>query len=109
MGVRNTYIILVGKSEEKKPNGRLNSNIKINIRNTDLRGCGLDSSGSVEGPMAGSCEYGNEHSVSIKGGEFLDLLSVLLAFQKRLLNGVSYWGSCIKLSGDLIFVCVSLI
>jgi hypothetical protein len=28
----------------------------------------MDSSGSVYGPMAGSCEHGNEHSVSIKVG-----------------------------------------
>jgi hypothetical protein len=34
--------------------------------------CGLDSSGSGWGPMAGSCEHGNERSGSIKGGEFLD-------------------------------------
>jgi len=26
--------------------------------------------------MAGSCEHGNEHSVSIKGREFIDSLSV---------------------------------
>jgi hypothetical protein len=31
-----------------------------------LRDCGLDSSGSGLGPVAGSCEHGNE------GGEFLD-------------------------------------
>jgi hypothetical protein len=29
--------------------------------------------------VAGSCEHGNEHSGSIKFGEFLDYLSVLLA------------------------------
>jgi hypothetical protein len=34
--------------------------------------CGLDSCGSEYGPVAGSCEHGNEHSASIKGGEFLD-------------------------------------
>jgi hypothetical protein len=34
--------------------------------------CGLDSSGSGEGPVAGSCEHGNEPSGSIKGGEFFD-------------------------------------
>jgi hypothetical protein len=27
------------------------------------------------GPVAGSCEHGNEPSVSIKGGEFLDWLN----------------------------------
>jgi hypothetical protein len=31
--------------------------------------------------VAGSCEHGNEHSGSIKGGEFLDQLSVLLDSQ----------------------------
>jgi hypothetical protein len=34
--------------------------------------CGLDSSGSGYGPMAGSCERGNKFSCSIKGGKFLD-------------------------------------
>jgi hypothetical protein len=33
---------------------------------------GLDSSGSVQGPVEGSCEYGDELPGSIKGGEFLD-------------------------------------
>jgi len=33
---------------------------------------GLDSSGSGKGPVAGSCEQGNEPSGSIKGGEFVD-------------------------------------
>jgi hypothetical protein len=33
---------------------------------------GLDASGSGYGPVAGSCEHGNEHSVSIKGEESLD-------------------------------------
>jgi len=28
--------------------------------------------GSEEGPVAGSCEHGNEASGSVKGGEFLD-------------------------------------
>jgi hypothetical protein len=36
---------------------------------------GLDSSGSGQGQVAGSCEHGNEPSCSIKGGEFIDLLS----------------------------------
>jgi hypothetical protein len=32
----------------------------------------LDSSGSGQGPVAGSCEHGNEISVSMKDGKFLD-------------------------------------
>jgi hypothetical protein len=35
-------------------------------------GCGLDSFGSGQGQVAGSCEHGNEPSGSIKYGEFLD-------------------------------------
>jgi hypothetical protein len=30
----------------------------------------LDSSGSEQGPVAGSCEHGNEPAGSIKGAEF---------------------------------------
>jgi len=33
--------------------------------------CGLDSSGSREGPVVGSCERGNEHSFSAFDGKFL--------------------------------------
>jgi hypothetical protein len=33
--------------------------------------CGLDSSGSGQGPVAGCCENGNEPLDSIKSGEFL--------------------------------------
>jgi len=35
-------------------------------------GHGLHRSDSGEGPVAGTCECGNELSVSIKCGEFLD-------------------------------------
>jgi hypothetical protein len=34
-------------------------------------GCGPDSSGSGQGPVAASCEKGNEPSGFIKGGKFL--------------------------------------
>jgi hypothetical protein len=33
---------------------------------------GLDSAGSGEGKVAGSCVFGNELSGSVKCGEFLD-------------------------------------
>jgi hypothetical protein len=33
---------------------------------------GLDVSGSGSGPVAGSCEHGNEHSGSLKCGEILE-------------------------------------
>jgi hypothetical protein len=37
-----------------------------------VESCGLDASGSGQGPVAGSSEHGNEPSGSIKGEEFLD-------------------------------------
>jgi hypothetical protein len=38
------------------------------------RGCGLDS-GLWLSPVAGACEDDNEHSGSVKGGQFVDHLS----------------------------------
>jgi hypothetical protein len=40
-----------------------------------LCGYGLNSSASGEGPLAGCFEHSSERSDSIKGGEFIDLLS----------------------------------
>jgi hypothetical protein len=40
-----------------------------------VRRHGLEPSGSGHGPVAGSCEHGNQLSGSIQGGEFLDWLS----------------------------------
>jgi hypothetical protein len=37
-------------------------------------GCGVDSCGSGQEPVACPCEHGNEHSSSIKGESFVDLL-----------------------------------
>jgi hypothetical protein len=37
-----------------------------------VRGCGLDASVSGQGPVAVSCEYCNDPSSSINGGEFFD-------------------------------------
>ena len=37
-------------------------------------GCGLDQAGSGQGQVAGTCEYSNEPSRSIKCREFLDQL-----------------------------------
>jgi hypothetical protein len=39
-----------------------------------VTGCGMDSTGSGEDPVADSCEHGNEPSGSIKRGEFLQQL-----------------------------------
>jgi hypothetical protein len=34
--------------------------------------CDLDSSGSGQGPVAGSCDHHSEFSDSIEGGKFLE-------------------------------------
>jgi hypothetical protein len=44
----------------------------MDLRETGLGGRGLTYSGSGYGPVAASCQHGNELSGSIKGGEFLD-------------------------------------
>jgi hypothetical protein len=46
--------------------------------------------------VAGSCEHGNEPLSSIKCGEFLDYLSVLLAFQEGLCS-VSHYSNIVYL------------
>jgi hypothetical protein len=48
-------------------------NIRTDLRETGWEGvCVLNSSGLGEGPVAGSCGYGTEPLVSIKGSKFLD-------------------------------------
>jgi len=37
--------------------------------------CGVDSSGSGQGPVTGSSGHSNEPSGSIKGGKYLDWMS----------------------------------
>jgi hypothetical protein len=49
----------------------------------------LDGVDSGQGEVAGTCEYGNELSGSIKCGEFLDFAAELVSFLRRtLLHGV---------------------
>jgi hypothetical protein len=36
-----------------------------------MENCGVDASGSGQGPVEGCCEYGNVPSGLIKGGTFL--------------------------------------
>jgi hypothetical protein len=69
----------------------------------------LNSFGSGLGQVAGSCEHGDEPSVSIKCGEFLDQLSVLLAPQglcsMELVKGQSSPRTSLKLE-DYLFTAV---
>jgi hypothetical protein len=64
--VLDTYILNFDKACKLDPKADLN---KFAI---GVGSCGLDSSGSGQGPMVASCEYGNEPSGSIKGREFLN-------------------------------------
>jgi hypothetical protein len=60
---RNVYRVLVGKPEGKRSLERARRRWEDGIE-MDLReigwGCGVDSRGSVYGPLAGCCECGDE-------------------------------------------------
>jgi hypothetical protein len=65
---RKVYKVLVGKPEGKRPLGRLRrrweDGIRMDLREIGLGGCGLDSTVSGQGPVAGCCVCGDEPSGS---------------------------------------------
>jgi hypothetical protein len=65
---RKVYMVLLGNSEGKRPLGRprrmWEDGIRMDLREIGLGGCGLDSTGSGQGPVAGRCECGDEPSGS---------------------------------------------
>jgi hypothetical protein len=64
---RKMYKVLVGKPEGKRPLGRPRRRCEDGIRiilGRLLGGCGLDSTGSGQGPVTGCCECGDEPSGS---------------------------------------------
>jgi hypothetical protein len=65
---RKVYKVLVGKPEGKGPLGRprrrWEDGIGMDLREIGLGGCGLDSTGSGQGPVVGCCECGDEPSGS---------------------------------------------
>jgi hypothetical protein len=65
---RKVYKVLVGKPEGKRPPGgprrRWEDGIRTDLREIGFGGCGLDSTGSEQGPVAGCCECGDELSDS---------------------------------------------
>jgi hypothetical protein len=65
---RKVYKVLVGKSEGKRPLGRprrrWEDGIRMDLREIGLGVCGLDSTVSRQGPVAGCCECGDESSGS---------------------------------------------
>jgi hypothetical protein len=60
--------VLVGKPEGKRalgrPRRRWEDGIRMDLRDTGLGVCGLDSTGSGQGPVAGCFECGDESSGS---------------------------------------------
>jgi hypothetical protein len=64
---RKVYKVLVGKPEGKRPLGKprrkWEDGIKMDLREIGL-GCGLDSTGSEQGPVASCCACGDEPSGS---------------------------------------------
>jgi hypothetical protein len=55
-----------------------------------MGGCGLDSSGSGKGPVARSCEHGNEPSGSVKVEGFPECPRTTGFARKAQLHGVSF-------------------
>jgi hypothetical protein len=72
---RGAYRALVGKPEGRRPLGRprrrWENNIKMDHGEVGWRH-GLDRFGLEKGQVAGCFEGGNERSISVKCGEFLD-------------------------------------
>jgi hypothetical protein len=46
---------------------------KVNVKEIKWEGCGLDSSGSGYGPLAVSCEHGNNTQVLLRAENFLTI------------------------------------
>ena len=58
------------KEPLRKSGRRWKKNIKVALTRNRLKGCRLDSSGSRQRQLAGSCKQGNEASGSMKRSEF---------------------------------------
>jgi hypothetical protein len=65
--MRKAYKILVGNPEVKRLHGI--NKCRWEDRGNRVVRCGVDTSDSGQGPVAGSYEHGNESLGSIKGGE----------------------------------------
>jgi hypothetical protein len=68
---RGAYMVLVGKSEGKRPLGRPRCRWEDNVK-MDLQEVGCAGTDWIELAQVGTCECGNEPSGSIKCREFLD-------------------------------------
>jgi hypothetical protein len=61
---KHTRFWLEGKRPPGRPRHRWEDGIRMDLREIGLGGCGLDSTGSGQGPVAGCCECGDEPSGS---------------------------------------------
>jgi hypothetical protein len=81
----------VGKPEGKRPLGRprrrWEDGIRMDLMEIGLGGCGLDSTVSGQGPVAGCCECGDEPSGSC-ATELVSLLPVGLITKPCALHSV---------------------
>jgi hypothetical protein len=87
------YKGLVGKPEGKIPLGRprrrWEDGIRIDLREIVLGGgCGLDPTGSGQGPVAGCCECGDEPSGSCVT-ELVSLILLLVLYATFILDFLS--------------------
>ena len=74
MWIRHFLLCHIGIERKRplgKPRSRREDNIKMDLQEV-VWGHGLDWSGSGYGQVTGTCECGDEPSVSIKCGDFLD-------------------------------------
>jgi hypothetical protein len=67
----------------------------------------VDLADSVCGPLAGSCEHGNERSGSMNGEKLLDLLSELLASKDHLSSVEFYVVTTLKM--EAVYSCEMLV
>jgi hypothetical protein len=74
-GRKGAYKVLVGGHEGKRPFGRRRrkweDNTKMDLQEVNEAMDMIDLA-QYRGQVAGSCEYGNEPSCSVKRGEFLE-------------------------------------
>ena len=79
--------VLVGKSEGtrplRRPRRKWEDNIKMDLQEIEW-GHGLHWSDLGQGQVADTCECGNEPSVSVKCGEFVDQLGKGQLLKKNL-------------------------
>jgi hypothetical protein len=89
----NGHEIWVGKPEGKKPLVRhwhsLEDNIKMDLEEKRVSGCGMDSTGTGYSPKTGFCEHCNERLCFIKGGKMSSRATISFS-RTNLFYGGSY-------------------